>query len=398
VIGILRGDVEPDRFVLVGNHRDAWGFGSIDPSSGTAQMSEVVRVLGQKVATGWRPRRTIVFLSWGAEEYGLIGAREFVEDFLPTLEDRSVAYVNVDSCPTGNVLWPGWTPTLKQTVVEATKAIPDPTHPERTYYEFWSQWIEDEGLSEEDLITSTLPGAGSDHSPFMFYLGIPAVDLNFNFDYHADPTLKDIAYPTYHTGYETFELVNNTVDRDFSMHATCSRLSLAVVRDLSDRVVLNLVPLEYAKLLRSAWAQLEADEALAQIEGLGISTEALGAQIERFAVAVTNWTTLFSSLDASSDPLLARALNDQMMGLDRAFLLTHGLPNRPQYRHSIISPSQFNAYGGGAFPGIRDLLYHIENETGDVADLTRQLRRHVSDVLVAVKQASDFLAETWRVG
>ena len=28
---------------------------------------------------GWRPRRTIVFCSWGAEEYGLIGSTEWVE-------------------------------------------------------------------------------------------------------------------------------------------------------------------------------------------------------------------------------------------------------------------------------------------------------------------------------
>ena len=58
---------------MVGNHRDAWGFGGMDPSSGTASMLEVARVLGEKLKTGWRPRRTIIFLSWGSEEFGLIG-------------------------------------------------------------------------------------------------------------------------------------------------------------------------------------------------------------------------------------------------------------------------------------------------------------------------------------
>ena len=60
---------------MVGNHRDAWGFGAMDPSSGTAAMLEVARVLGEKLKTGWRPRRTIIFLSWGAEEFGLTGLK-----------------------------------------------------------------------------------------------------------------------------------------------------------------------------------------------------------------------------------------------------------------------------------------------------------------------------------
>ncbi len=87
------------RYVIVGNHRDAWGFGAVDPSSGTAQMTEVIRVLGEKVKNEkWRPRRTIVFASWAAEEYGLTGSREFVEDFVAKLSQRAVVYLNVDIC------------------------------------------------------------------------------------------------------------------------------------------------------------------------------------------------------------------------------------------------------------------------------------------------------------
>merc|ERR1719334_882159 len=74
VIGILWGSEEPDKYVMIGNHRDAWGFGAVDPSSGTAQMMEVVRVLGDRhMSMNWRPRRTMIFLSWAAEEYSLVG-------------------------------------------------------------------------------------------------------------------------------------------------------------------------------------------------------------------------------------------------------------------------------------------------------------------------------------
>ena len=88
VIGIIHGAVEPDRYVMFGNHRDAWGFGALDPNSGTAQMMEVARVLAERKKSGWRPRRTIMFLSWGAEEYSLCGSREFVEQYEMEVSDR----------------------------------------------------------------------------------------------------------------------------------------------------------------------------------------------------------------------------------------------------------------------------------------------------------------------
>ena len=88
VIGIIHGAVEPDRYVMFGNHRDAWGFGALAPNSGTAQMMEVARVLAERMKSGWRPRRTIMFLSWGAEEYSLCGSREFVEQYEMEVSDR----------------------------------------------------------------------------------------------------------------------------------------------------------------------------------------------------------------------------------------------------------------------------------------------------------------------
>ncbi|KAG8564080.1 hypothetical protein GDO81_016318 [Engystomops pustulosus] len=104
VMGIIRGSVEPDRYIMYGNHRDSWVHGAIDPSSGTAVMLEITRVLGTKVKQGkWRPRRTIIFGSWGAEEFGLIGSTEFAEDYYSKLRDRTAAYINVDISVFGKV-------------------------------------------------------------------------------------------------------------------------------------------------------------------------------------------------------------------------------------------------------------------------------------------------------
>ncbi|CAL1549053.1 unnamed protein product, partial [Lymnaea stagnalis] len=67
------------------------------PSRGTAVIKEVARVMGDLVQSGrWKPRRSIMFCSWGAEEYGLIGSTEWVEQYVATLRERAVAYINVD--------------------------------------------------------------------------------------------------------------------------------------------------------------------------------------------------------------------------------------------------------------------------------------------------------------
>ncbi len=97
IIGYIRGEVEPDRYVLMSNHRDAWGYGSVDPSSGTAQLMELVRLLGGLTKTGWRPRRTIVFASWCSEEYGLLGSYEWVEDKRSKIMERMVGVINTVS-------------------------------------------------------------------------------------------------------------------------------------------------------------------------------------------------------------------------------------------------------------------------------------------------------------
>lgn len=114
IIGMIRGAVEPDRYVLLTNHRDAWGYGALDPSSGTAVLMEAARVLGNLANTGaWRPRRSVVFASFAAEEYGLMGSTEWVHHKLHKLMARAVAIINIDTCVKGDILYPKASPILK---------------------------------------------------------------------------------------------------------------------------------------------------------------------------------------------------------------------------------------------------------------------------------------------
>ncbi len=123
VIATLPGTVEPDRWVLVGNHRDAWVYGAVDPSSGTAATLEMCRALGSAVKHGWKPRRTLVYASWDAEEYGLVGSTEWVEDHARELDEKSVLLLNVDSAVAGPELDIDGVPSLRDWFLDAAAAV-----------------------------------------------------------------------------------------------------------------------------------------------------------------------------------------------------------------------------------------------------------------------------------
>ena len=79
IFAVIRGTEEPDRYVLLGNHRDAWTYGAVDPNSGTSVLLEVARRFALLMRLGWSPRRTIILCSWDAEEFGMVGNVFFLE-------------------------------------------------------------------------------------------------------------------------------------------------------------------------------------------------------------------------------------------------------------------------------------------------------------------------------
>ena len=97
----IRGSELPDQWVILGNHRDAWVYGAVDPSSGTASMLELTRNLGEMLKQGVRPKRTLVICSWDGEEYALTGSTEWGEQYAGELKKKAVAYLNVDEATSG---------------------------------------------------------------------------------------------------------------------------------------------------------------------------------------------------------------------------------------------------------------------------------------------------------
>ena len=125
VIGTVRGSQLPNEWVVTGNHRDAWVYGAVDPSSGTAAQLEAVHGVGELLKAGWRPKRTLVFASWDAEEEGLIGSTEYAEQHAKDLS-RAVAYFNMDVAVAGPDFGASAVPSLKQYLRDVAKSVPSP--------------------------------------------------------------------------------------------------------------------------------------------------------------------------------------------------------------------------------------------------------------------------------
>ncbi|KAK4312971.1 hypothetical protein Pmani_015636 [Petrolisthes manimaculis] len=184
VVAMIQGSEEPDRYVVLGNHRDAWIFGSLDPSSGTASLLELSRVLTQlRNNTGWSPRRSVVLCSWAAEEYGLIGSTEWIEQFGTQLMDRGVVYLNVDMAIEGNVtLRAKSAPLLYDALFQAAAKVPNPNPDEvtagrPTVYDTWALSMPDSSHPGRPSVLSL--GGGSDYLGFQDKYGIPSLDIRY---------------------------------------------------------------------------------------------------------------------------------------------------------------------------------------------------------------------------
>src|SRR5262245_16409947 len=136
VVARIDGNEDKDRWVILGNHRDAWVFGAVDPNSGSAAMLEVGRGFGELLKQGWKPRRTIILCSWDAEEYGLIGSTEWAEEMADELRQKAVAYLNLDAAVSGPNFTASSVPSLWKLMRATTRDVKDP----KTGKSVYQQW------------------------------------------------------------------------------------------------------------------------------------------------------------------------------------------------------------------------------------------------------------------
>ncbi|XP_050216841.1 probable glutamate carboxypeptidase LAMP1 [Mercurialis annua] len=373
VIAVIEGAEEPDRFVILGNHRDAWTFGAVDPNSGTAALLEVAQRFAKLQRKGWRPRRTIIMCNWDAEEYGLIGSTEWVEDNRELLASRAVAYLNVDCAVAGAGFHASATPQLDELIKQATQQVQDPDNSSQTIYESWLS-------SSSSALIGRLGGAGSDYAAFVQHIGIASADISFGG-----------GYPVYHSMYDDFVWMKNFGDPMFQRHLAVASIWGLVALQLADEEILPFNYLSYASELQKCAKELE-DE----IFGKNINLHPLFKSIAELRKAATKIEEERKAIEENrgwlpilKDHIRVRELNDRLMMAERAFTDPDGLSDRTWNKHLVYAPSKHNDYGSKSFPGIDDAIqkamslstveswHYVQHEVWRVSRAVR----HVSLVL-----------------
>ncbi|XP_067127269.1 N-acetylated-alpha-linked acidic dipeptidase 2-like [Centruroides vittatus] len=374
VIGIIKGAVEPDRYVLLGNHRDAWVYGGADPSSGTAQMCEVSRVLGTLKKEGWKPNRTVVFCSWDGEEFGLIGSTEWIEEHMHSLQARAVAYINVDICVAGEIFHPEASALLEDFLTEIADLIPDPKQPTKSTYEVWKDYT----IRFQRQVRVDSLGPGTDHIPFYFYAGIPSINLSWLPDTEKYPTL--FLHPAYHTAYDNFDMIDRLIDPGFLTHRACARLCCLLLYYLANS---HMVPYNVETLadrIEEAWIPLRN-----QLREARFRIDHLEKAISDFKKASGQWKNRWNCVDVRNSYAVRRA-NDQMMLLERIFVKSEQYQEINIIRHMIFTPYR------RFFPSLINLLNEYRKSPEE--KIKRLLEKNISDIMIAIKSAEKFLFDT----
>ena len=365
VTGLLRGTEWPDEMTIVGNHRDAWVYGGVDPSSGSAVVIELARALGRLVQGGWRPRRSLLFASWDAEELALTSSTEWGEQHQDWLRERAIAYLNVDSAASGPRFVAGAVPSLMRLIGDAADAVRDPSSGMSVGALARRSAAADRGVAAapSDDVAEDRLGGGSDYAVFLNYLGIPAADLAF-----------DGPYGVYHSVYDTHAFVSRIADPGFSYQAALVRvLGVAVLRLLqADSIPLD--PVATASHLRGFIREIEdrTRDTGRAADLSPVTTAALEFERAATAYAAARDTALHAG-----DRQATIELNRRLLGLERAFTDPAGLPGRPWYRHLLHAPRP--DYAPEVLPAIADAL-----ERDDAASIPAEVAR----VAAALRRAA----------
>jgi N-acetylated-alpha-linked acidic dipeptidase len=350
--GVIRGNEFPDELVVIGAHRDGWGPGAADNVSGTTSVLEAARAVMEQVKAGWRPRRTMVFATWDAEEWGLVGSTEYVEDDSLRLMRGAIAYLNQDVAAQGPRVGGGGSPSLRAVLRDVMKTIPYPNDTASVY----AVWRRQTRVSAGVEPSMGDPGGGSDFAGFYNHLGIPHADWGF-----GGPG------GVYHSAYDSFSWMTRFGDPGFRRHATAARIGAAMMMRLANA---EIIPYDYVEFGRAMRRNAQGiDSALVRT---GIPTTALRNAIDAFENAASSFARVRDSALARALPSDMRArVNKSLLGIERALTRPSGLRTRPWYRNLIYASDEDNGYSTMAFPSIGEAIRANDDPLvrAEIADL-----------------------------
>lgn len=409
VIAKIKGSTLPDEWIVRANHHDGWVFGAGDPLSGNVAMLSEAKALGALLKTGWRPKRTIVYASWDAEEPMLLGSTEWAETHEAELKAKAVIYINTDGNGRG-LLGAEGSHDWQHLVNDVAGGITDPETKasvlDRKRAKIRADAYDKIGRSDEAALKAAeagddLPigalGSGSDYSSFLQHLGLSALNIGYGGE--------DESGGVYHSVYDSFDHVTKWDDPGLVYGAVLSKTIGHIVLRIADAdtppqrfgdfaaTVARYLD-EIRKLADDRRAEDGKRDALLKKGAFGLAADPLHPVIAPRAEAVTPFIELaplanaveklkksaaaydaaYAAKGTALSPAARTRLNAALRDIDQLLLSERGLPGRDWYKNLIYAPGRFTGYGAKTLPGVREA---IEERRFADADLYAKLTGEV---------------------
>jgi N-acetylated-alpha-linked acidic dipeptidase len=418
VIATMEGSTYPDEWVMRGNHHDGWVNGAADPISGMVALMEEARIVGNLAKQGDKPKRTIKYAAWDAEEPGLIGSVEWVEDHAEELKKHMVIYINTDGNSRG-FFGMGGSHTLEKYINEAALTVVDPqkgvsiSERARSRREVTGKPEESaEATNRKNLRISPL-GSGSDYSPFLQHLGIASLNIGFG----GEGSGGD-----YHSIFDSYDMYKRFKDPDFVYGATLAKIAGRLTLRMANAEILpfdftgftdNVA--KYAKEVEeladkmreqtekhNAWITdgtyeqtLDPKKSLMVPEKKDpvpfINFAPLQNAMVKLEAATAAYNTALQNAEfgqaLSKDKQIK--LNNQLMMMEQYLAGERGLPRRDWYKHKIYAPGFYTGYGVKKLPGIREAIE--ERYWKEVSEEMDVLAQTIESFSAQIDKASQLL-------
>ena len=332
VIGTLRGNGAPDEWIILGCHFDAWGFGATDPNSGTAMLLSLSETLGKLKKKGYAPKRSILIGHWDAEEHGVIGSSEWVEQMKNQLNAKGVVYMNFDGGVSGKNFGASAAPTLKKLLIEISKKVNYP-YTDQSLYDFWNN------ENEIEPRIGNL-GGGSDHIAFYMHVGIPSLSGGA-----SGPNL-------YHSNYDSFNFYEKFVDPEFKMGPTIEHFTGLLTLTMANAELIPYDVKRYPSDLR-----LHFNNASKKIMKYHRDFEGF----KKAEKEIENLFSISSKLSESIKNYLEqekfskkelKVLNQKLIALEKSFISEKGMYFGSWYKSLYASSDPFSGYAAWILPGL----------------------------------------------
>jgi len=342
VIGMLKGSEAPDEWIILGSHFDAWGFGATDPNSGTAMLLSLSETLGKLKDKGYAPKRSILIGHWDAEEHGVIGSTEWVEQMRDQLNAKGVVYMNFDGGVSGKNFNASAAPTLKKLLIEASKKVQYP-YTDQSLFEFWKN----DNQSEPRIGNL---GGGSDHIAFYMHVGVPSLSGGA-----GGPNL-------YHSNYDSFRFYEQFVDPEFKMGPMVEHMVGFMALRMANAELIPYNLNRYAMDLKMHFSNAEnkINEYDKEFDGFKMTADAIKSLEETSEVLTANIKSYLEGGDYSKKELLS--LNQQLIALEKSFISDQGMYFGSWYKSLYASSDPFSGYASWILPGLE---YEIALKSSD---------------------------------